>query len=67
MTREELHDLMLHARTLEQCAAAWKAQEDYLREHPDDESVIEEGEALYMKEQGLKLLADTEASRKQVA
>ena len=57
MTREELHKLMLHARTLEQCAAAWQAQEEYLCVHPDDESVIEEGEALWMREQALKSMA----------
>ena len=54
MTRKEVHDIMFRARTLEQCAAAWKAQAEYLREQPDDESVVEEGEALWMHEQALK-------------
>ena len=54
MTREEVSVLIFRARTLEQCAEAWKAQAEYLREHPEDESVIEEGEALWMHEQALK-------------
>ena len=51
---------MMRADTLEQCATAWKAQEDYLRQHPDDDSVIEEGEALCMTEQALKREAEQE-------
>ncbi len=53
MTRKKVHDIMLGARTLEQCAQAWLAQAEYLREHPDDDSVIDEGEALWMTEQAL--------------
>jgi hypothetical protein len=54
MTREEVSELMFRADTLEQCAEAWKAQAEYLREHPEDESIIDEGEALWMTEQALK-------------
>lgn len=57
MTREAVHDIMMRARTLEQCAEAWKAQAEYLREHPEDESVIDEGETLWMMEQALKNMA----------
>jgi hypothetical protein len=54
MTRKEVHDIMFRTNTLEQCAEAWKAQAEYLREHPEDESIIDEGEALWMTEQAIK-------------
>lgn len=57
MTREEVRELMFRADTLEQCADAWKARSAYLREHPDDEAIIDEGEALWMTEQALKNMA----------
>ena len=60
LTQDEVSEVMFRARTLEQCAEAWKAQAEYLREHPEDESVIEEGEALWMHEQALK---NTEAQK----
>jgi hypothetical protein len=57
MTREEVRQLMSSAKTLSQCSEAWEARAAYLREHPDDEAIIEEGEALYMTEQALKQIA----------
>ena len=57
MTREEVHNIMMRARTLEQRAEAWKAQAEYLREHPEDDSVIDEGETLWMTEQAIKNMA----------
>ena len=54
MTREEVRELMFRADTLEQCAEAWKARSVYLREHPDDTAIIEEGESLWMTEQAIK-------------
>lgn len=54
MTQEEVSQLMFSAKTLPQCATAWEARGIYLREHPDDERIIEEGESLYMMEQSLK-------------
>ena len=54
LTRKEVSDLMFRADTLEQCAEAWKARSEYLRAHPDDTGILEEGESLWMTEQALK-------------
>ena len=48
---------MMRARTLEQRAEARKAQAEYPREHPEDDSVIDEGETAWMMEQALKNIA----------
>lgn len=62
MTRDELLLIMSGVRTLQDCERAWELRADWLCEHPDDEVVIDESEALYMHEQALRDLAE----RKQV-
>ena len=50
LTQDEVSEIMFRARTLEQIAAAWEARSAYLRAHPDDEAILEEGESLWMRE-----------------
>jgi hypothetical protein len=54
MTRDEVLNLMSHAGTLEECQRAWEVRAVWLNEHPDDETVIDEGEGLYMREQAIE-------------
>lgn len=49
---------MRSARTKEQIAAAWEARADWLRIHPDDQGIEEEGEALFMREEALERIAE---------
>lgn len=49
---------MRSARTPEQIAAAWEVRADWLCLHPDDEGIQDEGEALFMREEALKRLAE---------
>jgi hypothetical protein len=54
MTLDDVLRIMSGVRTLEDCKRAWEVQAEWLREHPEDEVVIDEGEALYMHEEALK-------------
>ena len=54
MTRDELLQIMSGVRTLQDCKQAWELRANWLCEHPGDEVVIEESEALWMHEQALQ-------------
>ena len=54
MTLKEVLLIMSAVKTLGDCKRAWEVQAAWLRDHPDDEVVIDEGEALWMNEQALK-------------
>ena len=57
MTLDDVLRFMGGVRTLEDCKRAWELQAEWLREHPEDEVVIDEGEALFMHEEALKNMA----------
>ena len=57
MTLDEVLRIMSGVRTLEDCKRAWAVCSEWMREHPDDEVVIDEGEALFMHEEALKNIA----------
>ena len=56
MTLDDVLRTMSGVRTLEDCRRAWEVQAEWLREHPEDDVVIDEGEALYMHEEARKHL-----------
>ena len=51
--REQTLDLIYAANTRSEIEKAREARVDYLREHPDDEEVLETGEMLSMLETAL--------------
>lgn len=53
LTQEEMSEIMFRARTLELIAVSWSVRSAYLLAHPDDEAIMEEGEALRMREPAL--------------
>ncbi len=64
MTLDEVLRIMSGVRTLEDCKRAWAVRSEWLREHPEDEVVIDEGEALWMHEQALlRMEAHNQAER----
>ena len=67
MTRDNLLDLMFYAKTLEECKQAWEARALWLNEHPDDETIIDESESLYMREQALRRAAEPKLQSERVA
>ena len=51
MTRDEVADLVLGARTLDECAAAEQALRRWIERHPDDVAMQEIGERLAMMQE----------------
>jgi hypothetical protein len=60
MTREEISALMFRARTRVECETAKAALLAYLKEHPDDLDLQEEGGSLYMKQVALESMTAPE-------
>ena len=58
---------MRSARTPERIAAAWNARDAWLRDHPDDAGIYDEGEALFMREEALKRMAEQRKELEKVA
>ena len=53
MTQDQVLDLMLGAMDKKQVRAAWSAARAYLKDHPDDETILTAGESLAMLEDAL--------------
>lgn len=64
-TREQIADLVLTARTWEECLAAEQALRDWMRQHPDDFGMLAGGEQLTLVKEALQ--EERQASRKVAA
>ena len=49
MARSEVSEMIRRARTLAECEVAGHLLTNYLRMHPDDDDLRDEGSGLYMK------------------
>lgn len=53
--REQLRQLILRAKTLDEVKEARKKLAAWLKRHPDDKQLLGEGESLVMLESALKM------------
>ena len=54
MTHEEISEKVRSARSLSECKAVSELLINYLRQHPDDDDLRDEGSGLYMKMSALQ-------------